>query len=74
MGRAWDHVQVPLFLLVHQIDSQKLAILWLIPQLRPCLAPISSNRKNRRWVGGVLGQRGHRNLARLALVVQPVLA
>lgn len=49
------------------------------PQLRPCLAPISvnslsSNRKNRRWAGGVLDQRGHRNLARVALVVQPLLA
>lgn len=43
------------------------------PQLRPCLAPISvnslsSNRKNRRWAGGVLGQRGHRKLARVALL------
>lgn len=44
------------------------------PQLRPCLAPISSNRKDRKWVGGVRGQRGHRNLARVALVVQPLLA
>lgn len=49
------------------------------PQLGPCLAPISvnslsSNRKNRRWAGGVLGQSGHRNLARVALVAQPLLA
>lgn len=79
MGRAWGHRQVPHFLLIHQMDSQKTGHTLVNSQLRPCLAPISvnslsSNRKNRRWAGGVLGQRGHRDLARVALVVQPLLA
>lgn len=74
MGRAWDRVQVPLFLLVHQMDSQKLAILWLIPPTQTLLSTHLIKQKEQKVGGGVLGQRGHRNLARVALVVQPVLA
>lgn len=50
-GRAWDHVQVPLFLLVHQMDSQKLAILWLIPPTQTLLSTHLIKQKEQK-VGG----------------------
>lgn len=51
MGRAWDHVQVPLFLLVHQTDSQKLATLWSIPPTQALLSTHLIKQKGQK-VGG----------------------
>lgn len=58
MGRVWDHIQVPLFLLVHQTDSQKLATLWSIPPTQALLSTHLIKQKERKVGGRGAGSEG----------------
>lgn len=75
----WDQVPAPLFLLAHQMNSQRLATLWSISPTQALFSTHLSKqpliKQNEQKVGGRgAGSEGTGELARVALVAQPLLA
>lgn len=78
MGRGPETTSQPLFLLAQQTDSQKLATLWSISPTQALFSTHLSKerliKQKEHKVGGGCWVRGDRNLARVALEAQALLA
>lgn len=76
-GQGWAGALGPL--LAHQTNSQRLATLWSIPPIQALFSTHLSKqpliKQNEQKVGGRgAGSEGTGELARVALVAQPLLA